>query len=92
MTLSDEIKTWQEQMFFLLQEGERLIAKAEELEQQNAILQEQISKEGLRSRSMDELSAIYDDGYHICHAGFGRPREDGEDCIFCLSFLHANGR
>ncbi|MBQ9992940.1 MAG: DUF972 family protein [Firmicutes bacterium] len=91
MTLSDEMKLWQEQMQALLEQGEKLIARMDELEQQNKLLQEQVSREGLHSRSMQELSAIYDDGYHICHAGFGRPRE-GEDCIFCLTFLHTGGR
>ena len=91
MTLSEDMKLWQEQLGALLDEGAKLLEQAELLEKQNKLLQEQVSREGLRSRSMEELSAIYDDGYHICHACFGRARE-GEDCVFCLSFLHANGR
>lgn len=91
MSLSEEMRLWQERLEALTADFERLQAEALELERQNKLLQEQVSKEGLRARSQSELAAIYDDGYHICHTGFGRPRE-GEDCIFCLSFLHSGSR
>jgi len=88
MTLYDDIMDWQEKLRSLFEEGIELARRADELEQQNVILQQQLSAE--QYRGFDALSDLYDDGFHICPANFGQSRED--DCLFCLNFLLHKGK
>jgi len=91
MSLSNDLREWMQRLNALVAEGHELSARVLELEQQNSVLRSQVSEESVKSSSMETLSALYDDGFHICHASFARARE-GEDCLFCLSFLHKEGR
>jgi len=39
----------------------------------------------LRGEGYEHLGVLYAEGYHVCHATFGKPRMD--ECLFCLSML-----
>ncbi|MEG1501748.1 MAG: initiation control protein YabA [Clostridiales bacterium] len=89
MSISKEFKEWEEKLASLLLEGQMLRRRVEEIERQNLILQEKLTKEDMKSGGLEALKSLYEDGFHICHAHFAQPRE--EDCLFCLSFLLREG-
>lgn len=39
----------------------------------------------LEGESYENLGRIYNQGYHICPAAFGRLR--GGECLFCIAFM-----
>ena len=90
MSLAGDLREWNIRLVALLKEGEELERRVEELEKQNSFLRRQLSPDAMKSDGMEALSALYDEGFHICHANFARSRED-EDCLFCLSFLYKEG-
>lgn len=89
MTLSHDLQEYEEQIARLLDRTRELRQKAEELEKQNFLLQEQLLNNPAHKGGLQELATLYDEGYHICHAYFAQPRQ--EECLFCLSFLHREG-
>ncbi|MGI6361525.1 MAG: initiation control protein YabA [Bacillota bacterium] len=89
MSLSRDLQEWEEKLIDLLSETQALRQRAEDLEKQNFLLQEQLSKTGDNQDGLEELARLYDEGFHICHAFFGQSLS--EDCMFCLSFLHRRG-
>jgi regulator of replication initiation timing len=89
MTLSHDLQQCEEQIAQLLARTQELRQKAEELEKQNFLLQEQLLNNPGQKEGLQELAKLYDEGYHICHAYFAQPRH--EECLFCLSFLHREG-
>ena len=56
---------------------------------QNARLLERLSEENIRSEGVEELTKLYNEGYHICSTYFAQSR-NGEECLFCQSFLKEN--
>ena len=88
MSLYEDIIIWQEKLHALLEEGNELANRADELEQHNIRLQQQLSAD--QYKGFEALSDLYDDGFHICPANFGQSRE--EDCLFCLNFLLHKGK
>lgn len=35
----------------------------------------------------DRIQSFYDDGIHVCHELYGKPRHSSEDCLFCQDVL-----
>jgi len=89
MTLYEDIFKWHEQLQTLLTEADELRERVGELERYNAYLQQKLISDE-KSGGFEALKTLYNEGYHICHAHFARPRE--EDCLFCLSLLCNEGR
>ncbi len=90
MTLQQELEDWRKRLNDLLEEGDQLHERAADLEKQNALLEERLVNGEYQTGGFEALTKIYDDGYHICPANFGRRRE--EECLFCLTFLLHKGK
>ncbi len=82
----------------ILGELRELKNRAQELEQENARLREDLAiayregcsghtagESGIPGRSFLNLLELYDQEFHICNLHFGR-RRTGE-CLFCMAFL-----
>ena len=87
--LSKDFIEWQTSVMELERRGEEFARRIADLEKENALLQQRLL-ENEQGSGFDDLSGLYDDGFHICPDQFGKPRE--EDCLFCLNFLHHKGR
>lgn len=40
----------------------------------------------MRGENYEHLGALYNEGFHICHAAFAQPRSD--ECLFCIGLLN----
>ncbi len=89
MTLSQDFLEWEEKFAVLMSELNSLRKKVSEMEKQNALLQARFNSETVKSGSMEALTELYNEGFHICHAHFAQARD--EECLFCLSFLLSEG-
>lgn len=89
MALRNEIWDIEEQLNVLLDRLQELRIKVDSLEVQNARLLERLSDENIRSEGLEELTKLYDEGYHICSTYYAQNR-NGEECLFCQSFLKEN--
>lgn len=88
MSLYRDLLDWLNRLALLEEEGEDLARRLEDLERQNALLQQRLV-EGDGS-GFEALTSLYEEGYHICPASFGESRS--EDCLFCLNFLLHKGK
>lgn len=67
-----------------------------ELEIENQHLRERINQmeakdddgEEHLSQSRQNLENLYNEGFHVCSQFYGKHREDGEDCIFCMDIIY----
>lgn len=71
----------------LLEEIQELKMYAYALEDQNEQLRAKLYAQQEQGTAYDNLAKLYEEGFHVCHAHFGRFRSQKEDCLFCLSFL-----
>ncbi|NLL17548.1 MAG: DNA replication initiation control protein YabA [Clostridia bacterium] len=76
----------------ILEEIQELKMYAYALEEQNEQLREKLYAQQQQGTAYDNLAKLYEEGFHVCHAHFGRFRPQNEDCLFCLSFLHKNNK
>lgn len=51
------------------------------------LAKEQVEQTEQRSKAMQNLANIYEDGFHICNISYGQRRPHGEQCMFCLDIL-----
>lgn len=57
----------------------------EQLEADNASMQEIIRKKNTAVSGKSNLQALFNAGFHVCPGNFGQVRDD--DCLFCTSFM-----
>ncbi|HHY59907.1 MAG TPA: DNA replication initiation control protein YabA [Clostridia bacterium] len=74
----------------ILEEVQELKRYASALEQQNEQLRAKLYAQQEHGKAYENLAKLYEEGFHVCHAHFGRFRSQEEDCLFCLSFLRKN--
>ncbi len=87
MSLRNEIWQLEEELSDLLDRLQELRIKVDSLEVQNARLLERVNEDNIRSEGIEELTKLYEEGYHICPTYYAQQR-GGEECLFCQNFLH----
>ncbi|MGI9952581.1 initiation control protein YabA [Moorellaceae bacterium AZ2] len=71
-------------------EIKRLKNYARGLEEENQRLRSMMTEAVTGIQGQERLRLLYEQGYHVCPAQFGRVR-GSQGCLFCLSFLEKRG-
>lgn len=90
MQLSEQILTLEATLSQFTAEFQQLAEQVQKLEEENERLRQQLSPEELSTAKglgggQEALGKLYDEGYHICPANYGREHQGG--CIFCQEVL-----
>lgn len=86
MTLRQDMLMVEEELNRLLTTMQELRIRVDALEVQNGRLLERLMNQNVQDEGTENLTSLYHEGFHICPMRFGQNRE-GEECLFCLSFL-----
>lgn len=88
MKLTEALIDLENRLAVMLEEIRELKMRAYALEDQNERLRAKLYAKKMQGEGYDNLSRLYEEGFHICPAHFATARNEGEDCLFCLGFLH----
>lgn len=90
MELTQALHEMEEKVGEILAEIRTLRRHVHQLEQQNEFLRAKLYAEKAQGEGFENLTRLYEEGYHVCPMHFARART--EDCLFCISFLHKENK